>query len=87
MFGFKHGPFHSAERKMHKEMQAAEGSTIDQTFVRKLIAHHRGAIEMSQILLDQGTDLQIRRIATKLITQQTKDVEELEQLLSRQQMG
>jgi uncharacterized protein (DUF305 family) len=68
---------------MHDEMQAAEGSNIDETFPRKMIAHHKGAIEMSQVLFDQGSDPQVREMAQKAIAEQTKDIRELVQLLGQ----
>ena len=52
--GINEGPFHHAEQKMHEGMMSAKGSTIDETFTRDMIAHHEGAIALSEILLEQG---------------------------------
>lgn len=80
MIGSK-GPFHAAEETMHKAMMSAEGSTVDETWVRKMIAHHEGAIAMSQILLREGTDSAVRQMASKSIEEQTKDIDELNKLI------
>ena len=40
-------PFAEAERKMHDAMMAAMGSDANQTWVRKMLAHHQGGIEVS----------------------------------------
>ena len=83
MLGINEGPFHHAEQKMHKEMMSAEGSTIDETFIRKMIAHHKGAIAISEILLEQGSDPQVRQLAEESIAEQVEEIVDLEDLLSR----
>jgi uncharacterized protein (DUF305 family) len=79
---FENGPFHSAEKKMHHEMKEAKGDGIDETWVRKMIVHHQGGIEMSQIVLENGSDPMVREMAEKTIREQTRDIGELEQLLT-----
>ena len=79
---FENGPFHPAEKKMHHEMKAAEGDSIDETWVRKMIAHHQGGIEMSQVVLETGSDPKVREMAEKTIREQTEDIGKLEQLLT-----
>lgn len=85
MFGIGEGPFHSAEKTMHQEMMAAEGSSIDETWLRKMIAHHQGGIEMSEIVLQQGTDPEVQRKARETIEEQRKDIEEINSILRQHQ--
>jgi len=85
MFGIGEGPFHSAEKKMHQDMMSAEGSSVDETWVRKMIAHHEGGIEMSEIVLQQGTDPEVQRKARETIEEQRKDIEELNRILTQRQ--
>jgi len=47
-------PYPPAEMKMHEKMMGAIGSDASETWVRKMIEHHRGGVEMSQIVL-RGT--------------------------------
>ena len=71
----------AAMKTMDAAMMAAKGGTPDQTFARKMIAHHRGAIEMSQIELRHGTDAEAKRMAQKTIDENTKGIAELERWL------
>ncbi|OYX46296.1 MAG: DUF305 domain-containing protein, partial [Sphingomonas sp. 32-66-10] len=43
-------PFMPAEMAMHEKMMKAKGANASETWVRKMIEHHRGAIAMSQIV-------------------------------------
>ena len=68
----------AAMKKMDQAMMTAKGATPDQTFARKMIAHHRGAIDMAQIQLRHGTDAEAKRLAQKTIDENTKGIAELE---------
>ena len=70
-------PFAPAEAKMMDAMMAATGMTTDQTWTRKMIAHHHGALDMSQVVLRESQDAGIRRMAQKTIEMQTADIGEL----------
>lgn len=71
----------AAMKKMDQAMMTAKGATPDQTFARKMIVHHQGAIEMSQIQLRHGTDAEAKRMAQKTIDENTKGIAELERWL------
>lgn len=58
-------PYAQAEMRMHERMMRAGGSNADETFARKMIEHHRGAIEMSQILATRGSDRQLKAAQQK----------------------
>ena len=68
----------TAMKKMDKAMMAAKGATPDVAFARKMLAHHQGAIEMAQIELKHGTDAEAKRMAQKMIDDQTKSQAELQ---------
>lgn len=87
MFGINDGPFHAAEEKMHKEMMAQKGTTVDETWARKMIVHHQGAIDMSEILLEQGSDPAIRQMASESIEKQRRDISKLQQLIPQDQVA
>lgn len=70
-------PFAPAEAKMKDAMMTAVGATTDQTWSRKMIAHHQGALDMSQVVLRESQDAGIRRMAQKTIEMQTADITEL----------
>ncbi len=70
-------PFPPSEMAMHEKMMGAVGADATETWVRKMIEHHRGGIAMSQIVLHETKDAQVRRMATKTIAEQTREVGEL----------
>lgn len=75
-------PFGEMEEAMGKKMMAAAGANIDQTWARKMIEHHLGALDMSKRVLEDAKDAEIRRMAQMTIDMQTKDVEKLRSMLS-----
>src|SRR3546814_18573858 len=64
--------------KMHRAMIGAVGGDATETWVRKMIEHHRGAIEMSQIVLRDVRDAQVREMATKSSAEQRRAIDELQ---------
>jgi uncharacterized protein (DUF305 family) len=70
--------------KMHAAMMSAKpSSNTDVDFVRLMLPHHVGAIEMAKAQLLYGTDPQMRRLAQEIITDQQSEIE-LMQLWLRQ---
>ena len=76
------GPFADAEMKMDQAMTAAVGVNAQDSWVRKMIEHHKGAIEMSRILLAQGVTGHVADMAQQTIDKQTAEVAALEKLVS-----
>ena len=74
-------PFAEGERRMHEKMMAANGADLQQTWARKMIEHHRGAVEMSETVLKDAKDADIRRMAQKTADDQRKEIQELERWL------
>lgn len=67
--------------KMHEAMMAAKGADAAETWARKMIEHHRGGVEMSNIVLQNGATGKVREMAQKTIREQNKDIEDLQKLL------
>lgn len=74
-------PFHSAEMQMNERMMAAQGENAADTWARKMVEHHRGAIEMTQVLEQQGGDPKVLEKARKSADEQRKEIQELERML------
>ncbi len=74
-------PYAQAEMQMMERMQAAQGANPSETWTRKMIEHHRGAIAMSDILVAQGGDPQVVEKARMTADMQRKEIAELEALL------
>ena len=71
-------PYPQAEMDMHHKMMGAVGSDATETWVRKMIEHHRGAIAMSQIALRETRDAKVRQMATKSSAAQRQEIDELQ---------
>src|SRR3546814_16413565 len=69
-------PYPSAEMEMHQKMTSAMGADATETWVRKMVAHHRGAIAMSRIVLRETKDSQVRMMANQAVAAQTPEAGE-----------
>lgn len=74
-------PYAQSEMRMHERMMAATGANVSESWARKMIEHHRGAVEMSEVLLAQDPNSRFAEMARMTIQKQTAEIEELEQML------
>lgn len=74
-------PYRASEMKMHEAMKAAVGADVSDTYVRKMIEHHKGAIAMARIEVTHGYDSRVIPIARRLVAKQQQEVEELQGLI------
>lgn len=75
-------PYMPAETAMHDKMMAAKGADAGETWTRKMIEHHRGALTMSEVALKESDDPMVRQMAKKTIDMQTKDIADLNKMLT-----
>ena len=62
--------------RMHAAMGSVERSgDSDVDFVRLMLPHHQGAIDMAKTQLLYGKDPQMRRLAQEIITDQQSEIE------------
>ena len=66
--------YRDANMKMHMDMDIPYSGDADADFVRGMIPHHQGAIDMARIVLAQGKDPEIRKLAESVIRDQEKEV-------------
>ena len=59
-------PFAAAQTLAEDSIGAAVASTVDQTWVRKMIEHQEGAARMAQILLNLNPTPEVRRAAERV---------------------
>lgn len=66
--------YRDANAKMHRDMDIPYSGDADADFVRGMIPHHQGAIDMAKIALAHGKDPEIRKLAEGVIRDQEKEV-------------
>ena len=79
-------PYGPAERSMHRQMMAATGANLSETWARKMIAHHQGAVDMSEILIRQGGNPQVVALARRTAEDQRREIAHLEAMLRGEPM-
>lgn len=64
----------AANMHMHKDMNITYTGDADIDFLRGMIAHHQGAIDMAKVQLAYGKDAQVKRLAREIIRAQTQEI-------------
>ncbi|MBU4435699.1 MAG: DUF305 domain-containing protein [Alphaproteobacteria bacterium] len=64
--------------RMSRGMMSARAPDIDVLWAKVMIAHHQGAIDMSQSLLRSGDDPETHRLAQATVDENTKAKADLE---------
>ena len=82
MVADSNNPFAQSELTMDQAINAAVGVSAADSWVRKMIEHHKGAVEMSRIVLAQNPSADVARMARQVIDKQSKEVVDLEKLVA-----
>lgn len=76
-------PFADAEIRMNDAVTNAVGVDTGDTWVRKMIEHHKGAIEISREALRLNPDAHLAGMARATIGKATRDISALEKLIAQ----
>ncbi|ODN70957.1 CopM family metallochaperone [Methylobrevis pamukkalensis] len=75
--------FLAANTRMHEAMNVPLTGDADVDFVRSMIPHHQGAIDMAEIVLKHGKDPAIRKLAEEIVAAQEKEIAEMNAWLDK----
>lgn len=64
-------------------LEQATGAAFDRMFLESMLEHHRGAVEMAQVELDEGADPEALELAQTIIDTQQAEITEMETLLTQ----
>lgn len=79
--------YRPAMMDMHQKMMAASGPNISETYMRKMLEHHRGAVAMSDVALANGVSGALRNQVQKTKTSQQKEIAMVEAMLRGEPMA
>lgn len=73
----------AANQRMHHAMNIDWSGNPDLDFVRAMIPHHEGAVEMARVAIDHCSDAELKRLAEKIIADQEKEISDMRDWLAR----
>ncbi len=76
MPGMDHGDMSGEMR----HLESATGAEFDRMWVRMMVEHHQGAVDMSKTELAQGSDAEAKDLAQKIIDAQEAEIKEMQGL-------
>ena len=74
--------YKEANARMHSAMEIEYSGDADVDFMRGMIAHHEGAVEMSEQQVAEGQNPDAVALAEKIIADQQAEIAEMQELLS-----
>ena len=66
--------FQAANERMHRDMAIRFTGDADRDFLAGMIPHHQGAVEMAKIVLEHGSDPEVRKLAEAIIAAQESEI-------------
>src|SRR5262245_23416557 len=73
----------AANAKMHHDMDITFSGNSDVDFVKGMIPHHQGAIDMAKVVLAHGKDPAIRKLAEDIVTAQETEIKTMKDWLAK----
>ena len=76
-----------ANAAMHTAMAVEMTGDVDVDFMRTMIPHHEGAVEMAKIVLANGKDPEVRKLAEDVIKAQEAEIAMMKAWLEKNGAG
>lgn len=81
--GGEHEHSHLMSEEEFQRLRQATGARFDELWLRSMIEHHRGAVDMAEAQLRDGSDALASLYARNIVDRQSKEIEEMTALLER----
>ena len=75
--------FNAVNAKMHKGMDITFTGNADVDFVKGMIPHHEGAVDMAKVVLAFGKDAEIKALAEAIIKAQETEIAQMKAWLAK----
>jgi uncharacterized protein (DUF305 family) len=75
--------FMDANDRMHQGMAIEFTGNADVDFIRGMIPHHQGAVEMARIVLEHGSDPEVKKLAESIIAAQEAEIAWMQDWLAK----
>lgn len=75
--------FMAAMKTMSDDMMQADDADVGKAWMKKMIEHHKGAVEMSRIVLKHSKDKDVEKEAKKTIDENEKSIKEIQSKLKK----
>jgi len=75
--------FYAANMKMHSAMDITFTGKADVDFVKGMIPHHAGAIDMAKVEIAFGKDPELKKLAEAIIKAQETEIAQMQEWLKK----
>jgi len=75
--------YRAANMAMHDNMDIEYSGDPDVDFMRSMIPHHEGAVAMAEIVLEHGSDPEVRKLAEAIIAAQQEEIAFMQDWLAK----